>query len=60
MTTWDEIRKSAWWSFGAAVGSLAGDAVALGINIIVVARNGVRLLTAETHRAAMWLREQRR
>lgn len=56
----DEIRESAWWAFGAAVGSLAYAALALGINVIVVMRNGVRLVTAETHRAAIWLREQRR
>lgn len=60
MKAWDEIRKGAWWSFGAAVGSLAGDSLALAINMVVVARNGVRLATAEMHRAAVWLREQRR
>lgn len=58
-SAWEEIRKSTWWSFGAAVGGLVVEAGALTINAIVVARNGIRLATAELNRAAVRLREKR-
>ena len=63
MIAWDlrqAFKKSAAFALGASVVDLAADAIALGINAIVLARNVVRFGTALIYDAARELRDLER